>query len=1151
MRTFFLLFCTTVFSFSPTDGMSQNAFVKIDTDKVLTVDEIFDLIMSQTDYTFIYQVDMFKNFPSVKIEKGTIKVNKLLSKSLSLKDYSFEVASDNQTIIVTEIEQQQLTISGTVTDLNGVSLYGVTVVIKGTKTGVSTNFDGEYKILAKANDTLEFSSIGYQKSTVVVNKQATIDVVLEEDVNILEEVVLVSTGYQEVDKSRATGSYGKVDQSQLDKPSTNIGSRLIGNVAGVQSFVDENGDPEFQIRGQSSLFANEEPLVVVDGFPIQGGLNSVNPNDVESVTVLKDASAASIWGAKSSNGVIVINTKKVSKKTPLKVEFSAFTRMGKKLDLDYVNPLASSSETIDYEIESFNKWRAPLPPPMILNYYFMTYSQAATAMFQNQLGNITEAEKDATLSRLRTLSNKGQISDELLASPISTQYNLSLSGASERMSNALSFMYEDNQTNFQETYNKEYMLNYRTEAKVFKWLDFSASAMLQKNEITSNGVSLSDIQALSPYDMLRDENGDLTNITTNYYWPIIENMVPTELFPYQDWTYNPIQEMNNRSITNEINSARLQAGLRFKIISGLNIDTKLQYESINSNYQAIYNENTFYVRNLVNTSSTWNRSTNEITANLPLGGILSSSGAKTEVFDFRTQVNFNKSFANKHNVNFIGGTEIIDAVTNASSDPIRYGYDPTSMSTGIFPNGPTGTRGWLGASQNFSYSPTFRKATDRFFSIFSNLEYTYNNKYTISGSYRTDASNLITDNPEFRYDPFWSVGMSWQIKNESFLENVNWVDRLTVRGTYGYNGNIDKTTSFKPLISLSSSPNVYTGDYTASISSLGNPTLRWEKTGTWNFGMDFSILKRALYGSVDIYKKEGKDLMANITIPSVNGSTSQKFNNAEMINKGIELSLGTYLKISDNIFWNGNLNFAYNDNKITNLYYENYNAYQMIRGGSSAYVEGENANTLWTWMYGGLDDNGKPTHIDNEGTQYNFTVSSLPGDDINYVENKGTLVAPYTLGFTSAFDIYDFNLSFIVTGKFGHVFKRQSFNYKGLFTSRVLPNSSLTDVRNAEPSEIIPLPTSDQEPTYYLWDRYYPYMNYLVESASHIRMQEINVTYNLPISKLFKSQAKAQVFVQGNNLFTLKSNTYNEDPEYTLGTVKPQPTITLGTKWTF
>jgi hypothetical protein len=416
----------------------------------------------------------------------------------------------------------------------------------------------------------------------------------------------------------------------------------------------------------------------------------------------------------------------------------------------------------------------------------------------------------------------------------------------------------------------------------------------------------------------------------------------------------------------------------------------------------------------------------------------------------------------------------------------------------------------------------------------------------VSGSYRTDASNLITDDPKYRYDPFWSVGASWQLYREKFFK-ASFVDRLSIRATYGYNGNVDRSTSFMPLINMGAAPNAYTNEITATIGSYGNPTLRWEKTGSVNLGVDYSLFRGKLFGRIDMYQKKGKDLLAQISIPAVYGTTSQKINNARMTNKGIELELGSALQINKNINWRGSLTFSYNQNRITNLFVATYASSTLYSGGSGAYVVGKDANTMWTFEYAGIQ-NTQPVVKGEKGTYYDFTAFT-PGDGRNYMTASGTTVAPYTLGFINSFNVYDFNVSFILTGKFGHIFKRTGFNYPVTWTGRVLPNNKLSEVVNGDPSQIVPLPLNDNEPRFYFWDRFYPYLSYLVESASHIRLQELNVTYNLKKVLGRTSIKGAQVFVQGNNLFTIKANKFGEDPEYPIGTLKPQPMYTFGVKF--
>jgi TonB-linked SusC/RagA family outer membrane protein len=991
--------------------------------------------------------------------------------------------------------------------------------------------------------------VNIETQEVAVNDRSDLTINVKTRVEAMNEIsVAANTGFQRISRERSTGSYNVISGDQLDKPSTNIGQRLIGTTAGMQARLDVNGNPTFEIRGQTSLYANAQPLVVVDGFPIQGDFNSINPNDVESVTILKDAAAASIWGARSANGVIVVVTKRAKKGVPLKVEFNAFTRMGKKFDLDYVNPLASSELTVDYEKMSFNKWSAQINSGAFQTNYGKSWSLATVALSEYDLGFIDAAQRDAILNQLKTQSNKQQISDYLLSNPVSQQYNLTLTGGSERMSNLMSLMYEDNQSNFKETNNKRYMLNFRNNSNVFDWLDFNFTGMLLSNQQNNSGAGLGDIQGLSPYEMLVNPDGSLAN-NSRFYWPIMERFVPMSKFPYADWTYNPIQEIQNRKLTTEQLNARVQAGFIFKIMKGLTIDSKGQYELFNTFNKGYYNENTFYVRNTINQATTWNTANNTMTLNLPKGSMLTQNRARAWSYNWRNQLNFNRAFNMDHEVNFLAGAEVNNMVSESFGYPTTYGYNDETLTSGLFPNGPGGTffqiKNWLGSNQTFAYTNSFSYRTERYFSAFGNGSYTYKRKYTVSGSYRTDASNLITDDPKYRYAPFWSVGGAWQVYKEDFMRGVPWLDRLNLRATYGYNGNVDRSTSFRPLISTNGTPNVYTQEYTATISSFGNPTLRWEKTGTWNAGVDYSLWRGKLSGKIDVYSKHGRDLIAQLSIPAVNGTTSQKLNNAEMTNKGIELELGTILPIRDRISWRGNLNFSYNKNEITNLFVARYPASTLYSGGSGAYVVGEDANSIWRFKYAGIV-NEQPTVYGADKSTYDFGAFT-PGDGRDYMLNMGTTVAPYTLGFLSSLQVYDFNLSFIVTGTFGHVFQRMGFNYPPTWTSRVLPNNKLSEVLNGDPSKIVPLPLHDNEPRYYFWDRFHQYLSYLVENASHLRMQEVSLGYNLPQPLLSRlHMGRLQVYAQANDLFTLYWNNAKEDPEYPLGTMNPQPRVTFG-----
>ena len=1109
---------------------SQQNKVSLDL-KEVTLEEFIEAVKQQTGVNFLYNASLFEGADKVSVKAKKEPLSKVLEETLGQKGYAIDYR--DEVVVILKQEPQPFvpqvnkrTVSGTVRDADGEPVPGVSVLVKGTQVGVATDVNGRFELRVDDNPevVLQFSFVGMKSQEVKIGTHTTLNVVLESDTKALDEVLV--TGYQTISKERATGSFDMLSREQLNKPASTLASRLVGVTAGVQNNLDEDGNIVFEIRGQTSLnTANARPLIVVDGFPVEGEFSSINPNDVESVTILKDAAAASIWGARSANGVIVVTTKKgaLSAQKGAKIEVSAFVEVQPKIDLDQYNPLASSAETVEYERKGFetNFFGIGVPADDSWMNAQAAYSQVTAALNENRLGHLSDGDLEATLEKLSRQNNKEQIKKYLLQIPVTQQYNVNISGANERMNNMLSLMYERERDGFKENHKDKLMVNYRTNVNLFKWLDFNFSGMVQYNKVKNSGINATSlpryagdffsiaygsIQGLQPYDMLVDEDGNRTKLSGGFYPQMLDRNVPTENFPYSDWSYNPITEIENRDLGYKELNARIQGGLTVHLLEGLDFDTKIQYEMYNTFYTDIYNENTFTVRRLINTTSSWDKTTNVVTPNLAKGGFKEESKEEITSYNFRNQLNFDRVFKDRHALNVILGTEIRERIAKTTDYPRTYGYSDETLSVGIYPNGPTGTLDWTGFPNGmmdnaFKYTNSYTYNRDRYFSLYANAAYTLDEKYTVSGSVRTDASNLITDDPKYRYAPFWSVGLGWQIGKEDFMQDAKWIDRLNIRATYGYNGNVDKSTSFRPLISVNSTQNEYTHGFTAAIQSFGNPDLRWERTGTWDVGIDYSFLGGKLAGKIDVYSKLGKDLMASMSIPSVNGTTSQSLNAAKMTNRGIELEVGTQLPIyGDKIVWTGNLNFSYNKNKIQELYKATYRASELYSGGTYAYVEGYDANTLWVFEYAGVENRGTGASLDWQpvvkgvnGETYDFSTWT-PGNGLDYMKNAGTKVAPYAFGFSNSFKIYDFNLSFLITGKFGHKFMRTPFNYPSMAGGSGQPNKYYSEVVNSDPSEQVPIPFDKSEPRYYFWDRFYPYLDYLVESAAHIRLQEVNLT---------------------------------------------------------
>jgi len=523
------------------------------------------------------------------------------------------------------------------------------------------------------------------------------------------------------------------------------------------------------------------------------------------------------------------------------------------------------------------------------------------------------------------------------------------------------------------------------------------------------------------------------------------------------------------------------------------------------------------------------------------------------------------------------GTEVTSRVFETRTYGRKYGFNEDRLIFEPWPNGIPNPNGMYDSDGNpMSVGGVFGRRfrdgdlyaddrlsykTRRYFSVYGNIAYTFNDKYTASFSYRTDASNLISSDPSTRYSPFWSIGGSWQLSKEKFISDIDFIDRLGLRVTYGFNGNANASSSVDPLISYWGY-NSLTGTARGIISNTGNPTLAWEKTGTFDLGIDYTLFGGKLFGKLDIYTKDGKDLISTVSIPAVNGNDSQAINAVEMYNRGFELSVGTQLSIlNKDVVWSGNLNLAYNKNKITKLYKDDGTLRYRLYGNGSGweFVEGYNSQTVWGFKYGGMYNFGteenpdmRPSILSVDGkTHKDFSAYTTGFNNGDYIVDHGTYNPPFTLGHTSNFKIYDFNLSCIITGYFGHIFMKPGFDYSIMRFGKANISKYYSDVKNGDSNKIIPIPENGSS-IYGSYSSYASLMDYRAIKADNIRIDEINLTYNLPKRYLKKIGVDAlSVFVQANNVGVINFNKYNIDPLYPAGNIKPGVSYTMGMKFNF
>lgn len=1133
-------------------------------EKNATLNLLFDKIKEQSGYTFFYNNKSIKAQGTLNIQLSNATIEEALNKILLNKPFVYSIV--DKIVVVKEQDISlfdrvmdyfnAIDLTGKVVDEKGLPLPQATVKVKNANRIVFTNKEGQFELKGLQNDAvLVISFIGYKTKEVSINGSRFLNIQMEPVSGDLEQVMV--TGYQTISKERATGAFSTVGSEMLGhRPAvSNLSSALQGMVAGMQAKENEDGSVSFLIRGNTSLYADSKPLIVVDGFPISSSdFSDINPNDVESVTVLKDAAAASIWGARSANGVIVVTTKKSKGNSKLNVDVNAFTRIANRPNLDQLLTQASSADQIAYERRAFDSNWSFSPYAGAFSDISKSLTLAQELLYANKNGQIDAATMNAGLDQLSKINNRSQIQDLLMQRAILNQYNLNLQAGTDRSRTYASVMYENSKGAYKKNGYDRFNLNFSNDFKLTNFLSFNFGANLQYKNQQTSGATISEIQNLSPYEVLLNPDGSYgTNL--NVYNRAQLALIPTSKFPYSDWSYNLLREVNGRDFNNQNLSARIQAGLNLKIVKGLTFDSKFQYERIKSDSKNYNDENTFYVRSLVNSMTVYDNTAKTVGISyIPKGGIQQSANSDIESFLVRNQLNFDKNIGGKHSISVIAGTEISQYTTTGKTNPTVYGYFPDKLQATVPPYG-------FGSSvdqfKNFTGSTgvtipggntVFSWGRDKYVSFYGNASYTYDNKYTVSGSARSDASNFITDDPKLRWSPLWSVGGKWNMKNENFLSNVESVDRLELRLTYGKNGNVEKSTSTKALVSLGSSLNATTGTITATISSNGNPGLRWEKTTTTDLGIDFALLKNKLFGSIDLYNKIGEGIIGNIALPAATGTTTQRFNNAGIANKGVELTLGANFDIPKiSTKYTTSLTYAYNHNKITSLYNPSLYVYQVV--DPTTFIEGRPVNSIYSFTYKGMVD-GVPQVAGPGGTLQSFNDVTLynrglAGPFLNF---EGTGTPPHTLGWVNNIRVTDFDLTFIFTGKFGGVYRNPIFNYASatIGSGKTFVNSFVSDVLAGNPN--IPGFANPNETKLYLWDRYAPVLSSLVESSSYIECKEVTLQYTLS-KKLARAiqVSNIKVFAQTRDLGLIwEANSKGYNPDWLPGTNRPVQTYTFG-----
>lgn len=1041
---------------------------------------------------------------------------------------------------------QTRTVTGSVFDkADNQPVIGATIAVmsaQGTVAhGTTTDLDGKFKLeVPSGTQNLTCRFMGYTTTTIHLQTgKDNYTVYMENDSKQLNELVV--TGYQAIDRRKLTSAVTTIKMSdEIIGGVNNIDQALAGQIAGLSS-VTSSGSPgapvKLRIRGTASLSGTQDPLWVLDGIPLEGtdipsmedlqdidniyqtSIAGINPQDIESITVLKDAAATAIYGARAANGVIVITTKKGKAGKP-QINFSMKLTYNPKTDIDRLN-LLNSDEKVDLELgllQSDYTYRENKGDvARIIAGYGLTDAYKAGGW------NALSPEAQADINALRAVNTDWN--DILFRGVFNQEYNVSLSGGSEKATYYSALGYYVEQGNVESVKNDRFNLTLKTDYRINSKLKVGASVFANRrkqrsyltyNEGFTNPVYYSRIA--NPYMRPFDDEGNYI-YDTNVQHRQGDDIVPD---------FNIFEERANTSNENTFTSlmsifdAEFKWNEHFKITSqfGLQWDENMIEKYAGQDSYAMRREKEQHQYNG--------------TTVLPEGGSNKITENHSSQWTWKAMAEYQNRFKDIHELELMAGTEIRHNEDKSLYSAV-YGYDARTLTSKpiIFPNEEK-------AESVPLHTETYLE--NAFVSWFATGSYTLLHRYTLGGSIRFDGSDIFGVAKKYRYLPLYSVSGLWRISDEPFMKNVTVINNLGLRASYGLQGNIDKNTS-PYLIGIYDQTTILPGNSEDAIrpSSAPNPDLRWEKTQSANIGMDLSLWDNIISLSVDYYYRKGTDLIGLRMLPLETGYTSTTVNWAQMENEGVEVALTTRNIHTKDFTWFTNLNFGYNDNTVL----RETVAENAIRPSREGYSVG----AIFAYKTAGLDDEGYPLFLTQDGRKVTATeffklnnagASTLSAEEQrNLYSYIGSTEPKVSGGFMNTFKYKRVTLGINCIFNFGmYVQTTPTYdptNYdRGLNSNRDILNRWTPDHTNTTLPKL--MTENDGRTGEYL--RYkeqnlFRELDIWVKKQNYFRFESIRLGYELPEKWLKPVGIKsASVSLEGRNLWVIASNYQNYlDPE--------------------
>lgn len=1058
--------------------------------------EVLQTLEEQTDFSFIYKDELISSGTKISARYQDKLITEVLDNLLQNTDLTYTVKGRAIVILSKDSEnnlnQNNLKVSGKVTDSTGSSLPGVTVVVKGSTNGSITDFDGNYTLNnVPANATLLFSFVGMKSQEIVLDGKTTINVVLVEETIGIGEVVAI--GYGVTKKSDLTGSVSTVTSADFEKqPVIRIEDALKGKAAGVQ-VQKPNGAPgsgmKIRIRGANSINGSNDPLYVIDGY-IGADIISLNPNEIASITILKDASSTAIYGSRGANGVVLITTK-TAKNGDSKIEFDAF-----------------------YSMDQISKTYDLLDGPQ----YMETVNARHAAI--NIAPQFTASEIAAVKA-----SGGTDWQDEVFRNGGTQNYQLSFSGGTEKTQYYLSGTLADQSGIILNSNYKRYGLRTNINSKLRENFDL-AFTMYSSYEESRNNYDQNGRNNAAGVALIYPPNIPVWDEATNNY-----TISPS----YGPIAGNPVFSAKETIYDNKKFQTLANLQLNYKITNNLIL-------SVSGGAKGYFYDNPYLKTAAPGTPI----SNTEAGHNNGYGWNLQNTN----------MLNYGKVFAEKHSLNV---TAIYEQQVNISRSngawatgfpTIALGYDNLSLGA---------TRQVSSGYENWSIQ-----------SYVGRLNYTYNNRYLFTATYRADGSSKFYGDNKYGYFP--SAAFAWRMSDESFIKTLNVFQNLKFRTSYGLTGS-QAIGPYKTLSLLKLGQNYSYNGTTSQTIGIGpgvaaNPDLKWETTAQTNIGIDFGILKGRISGTMDYYYKKTTDLLLNVNIPMYSGGGQLTKNVGSLENKGFEFLLSGVVIDHSDFKLNTSFNISFNRNKILDLGEEteiftdggysgaSYSAPPFILkvGEPLGQFRGFIFDGLWQTNeaaqaaeYGKVPGDSK--YIDVDGNK------SYGGEDMTKI---GSAQPDFVWGWNTSLEYRNFDLSIYINGVQGNDVWNQT---------RWLMIGRGADIKNPTSVDILdrwtPTHTNTTVAGFSTSNTTYAQSSQFVEDGSFIRLNNVTLGYTFPKHILSNKFKDARIYMSAQNLLVITKYS-GLDPELTStpnwsdiaqgidnGTYPATRTITFGLKVAF